>query len=207
AAFAQMLKKRYGGRLDADADTFIDIVVGGAKRMDALISDLLVYSRLSGDASRAGTVALDQICQAALDHLGEVIRTAKAEISVAPLPKVLGESEQLVQVFENLIDNAIKFRRPDGPVHIRIWAEPAAPGEWRISVADNGIGVEASQQDIFEIFRRLHTASQYPGTGVGLAICKRVIRRLGGRIWFDPAPNGGTIFRFTLRAADDEAEA
>lgn len=201
AAFAQMLEKRYGGQLDADADTYIGLMVGGAKRMDALINDLLVYSQLSGDASRAGSVDLAPICATALEHLGKTIRASGTEVSVGPLPVVIGEADQLTQVFENLIDNAVKFRRPDVAPKIRIWAVPERDDKWTVSVADNGIGIETSEQDIFEIFRRLHTSDQYPGTGVGLAICKRIIRRLGGRIWYEPASGGGSIFRFTLHGA------
>lgn len=202
AAFAQLLQRRYGGQLDADADTYIDLMVGGAKRMDALITDLLVYSQLSGDATRAGTVDLAQVCTAALGHLGRTIRASGADITVDPLPQVVGDAAQLTQVFENLIDNALKFRRPDAVPKLRIWAVPEKDGRWTISVADNGIGIETSEQDIFEVFRRLHTADKYPGTGVGLAICKRIIRRLGGRIWFEPASDGGSVFRFTLHDAD-----
>jgi PAS domain S-box-containing protein len=208
AAFAQLLEKRYGGKLGDDADAIIKLMVGGAKRMDALINDLLVYSQMSASTAPAATVALSRACAAAMDHLGRTIRASGAEIVVEHLPRVHGDAEQLTQVFENLLDNAIKFRRPEVAPRIRIWAEQDGDKRWTVSVADNGIGIEASQQDIFEIFRRLHTIDQYPGTGVGLAICKRVIRRLGGRIWFEAAPGGGSIFRFTLNGAEEDgAEA
>jgi PAS domain S-box-containing protein len=206
-AFAQLLAKRYAGQLDADADTYINLLVGGAKRMDALISDLLVYSHIQTDGGKLSPVALDQACRTALGHLQHPILGAGAVVEIAPLPVVMGDEHQLAQLFEHLIDNAVKFRRPDVPPRITVSASPGAEGEWVVAVADNGIGVEASQQDIFEIFRRLHTADQFPGTGVGLAICKRIVRRLGGRIWHEANSGGGSIFRFTLRAAQPSGES
>ena len=165
--------------------------------MSLLISDLLAFSRVNSRGEQFAPVDLSQACAAALENLRESIAESQADIVVGSLPEVTGDSTQLMQVFQNLIGNAIKFRRPDVPLRVEISAERRG-SEWIVSVADNGIGVAETNQDIFEIFRRLHPASAYPGTGVGLAICKRIAQRHRGRIWFDSAPGRGATFRIAL---------
>ncbi len=195
ASFSQLLKRRYHGRLDAEADEFIDLVVGAASRMHALIGDLLTYSRVTGKGSPFAPVQAGDACVLAISNLRESIDEAEATIRVGDLPQVLADEVQLMQLFQNLIGNAIKFRRPGQPPTISVsWADGV------FAVADDGIGIGDTTQDIYEIFRRLNSAETYPGTGVGLAICKRIVQRHGGRLWHEPRPGGGTVFRFTLEA-------
>ncbi|WP_096704650.1 sensor histidine kinase [Magnetospirillum sp. 15-1] len=203
-SFTQLLARRLAGRLDSEADEYMEFIVGAAKRMHELINGLLTFANVSGQGQVMGPVSAAQACRAALDNLHDSIVGSGAEITVGDLPVVVATEVQLMQVFQNLIGNAIKFRRPDRPPRIAVTAEPHQ-GLWLFSVADNGIGVEKSEQDIFQIFRRLHTSDAYPGTGVGLAVCKRIIQGGGGEIWLEPNPTGGSIFRFTVPAPSDEA--
>ncbi|MGE5548529.1 MAG: sensor histidine kinase [Solirubrobacterales bacterium] len=196
-SFAQLLGRRYHGRLDAEADEFIGFVVSSAKRMDDLIRDLLVYSGISVKGSQFKPVAVAQAAEYALLNLRESIEEAGAVVEVGPLPTIEGDEVQITQLLQNLIGNAVKFRREDVKPIVRVSAEPCEGG-WLFTVADNGIGIEPTEQDVFEIFRRLHPQSRYPGTGVGLAICKRIVERHGGRIWYEPNPGGGAAFRFSI---------
>ena len=197
AGFVQLLRKEYGDRLDAKADSYIGYTVDGVKRMQALIHDLLVYARV-GTRSRepvpidAGT-ALGQ----ALDNLHESIQAAGAEITHGQLPTVRADLSQLAQLFQNLLGNALKFRSQAPP---KIHVDACREGDyWRFSVRDNGIGIDAKfQEQIFEVFRRLHTRKQYTGTGIGLAICKKIVDRHGGRIWVESEPGQGATFHFTI---------
>ncbi|CUW38255.1 conserved protein of unknown function(Signal transduction histidine kinase, homodimeric,376-464;ATPase-like, ATP-binding domain,503-614) [Magnetospirillum sp. XM-1] len=198
-AFTQLLARRFADHLDPEADEYVGFIVGAATRMHELINGLLVFANVSGQGQLLAPVSAAQACQAALDNLKDSIMGGNAMIEVGDLPVVLAAEIQLMQVFQNLIGNAIKFRRPGLAPHIRVTAE-LRQAMWEFSVADNGIGVEKSEQDIFQIFRRLHTSDAYPGTGVGLAVCKRIIQGCGGEIWVEPAPEGGSIFRFTLPA-------
>ena len=193
ASFSQLLQRRYAGRLDRDADEFIELIVGAASRMHALIGDLLTYSRITGKGSPFAPVDTTQACRLALGNLRESIEEAGARITVGPLPEAMGDEVQLMQLFQNLIGNAIKFRRPGTPPTITVEAEGGV-----FAVADDGIGIADTTQDIYEVFRRLHPGETYPGTGIGLAICKRIVQRHGGRLWHQPRPGGGTVFRFTL---------
>ncbi|MCR6631282.1 MAG: PAS domain S-box protein [Magnetospirillum sp.] len=195
ASFTQLLQRRYQGRLDADADEFIGLIVGAASRMHALIGDLLTYSRITTKGSPFAPVDTASVCRLALDNLRESIDEAHARITVGPLPCVVGDEVQLMQLFQNLIGNAVKFRRSGSAPRIDVGWD----GE-SFHVADDGIGIADSDQDVFEVFRRLHGAAAYPGTGIGLAICKRIVQRHYGRIWHQPRPGGGTEFRFTLAA-------
>lgn len=199
-AFTQLLARRYAGHLDKEADEYIDFIVGAATRMHELINGLLVLANVSGQGQLLEPVSAARACRAALDNLKDSIAGSGAMVEVGELPEVLAAEIQLMQVFQHLIGNAIKFRRPGQTPQIRVTAE-LRQGLWEFSVADNGIGVEKSEQDIFQIFRRLHTSDAYPGTGVGLAVCKRIIQGFGGEIWVEPAPEGGSIFRFTLPAS------
>ncbi len=196
--YSQLLERRYGGKLDNDATTYIEYTVRAARRMYNLINDLLGYSRLLGDQQPLRPVELETPCRAALEMLQPAITSAGATIFVDPLPTVRGDGPQLALLFEHLIGNAIKFRTPGLPLEIRVEVQ-RGDCEWIVSVSDNGIGIEKSDQDIFELFRRLHAQDAYPGTGVGLAICKRIVERHGGRIWVTSTSGAGATFCFTLK--------
>ncbi len=199
SGYAQLLERRYSEKLDDKADEFIDNIVEGAARMQNLIASLLAYSRLPNQGSDATPFEGGAALNKAMGNLDSAIRETGMEIESEPLPSINGVEEQFVLVFQNLISNAIKFRSDDPP-RVRIHAQRLG-GEWRFSVADNGIGMEPQYAErIFLIFQRLHTRTDYPGEGVGLAICKRVIERHGGKIWVESAPGEGATFHFTLPA-------
>jgi light-regulated signal transduction histidine kinase (bacteriophytochrome) len=200
-SYLQLLERRYKNKLDQDATEFITYAVDGATRMKALINDLLAYSRVKTgeqDFARFDTkAALEQ----AIDNLQISITETKAEITYDSLPNLVGNEAQFVQLFQNLLSNAIKFHGDAAP-KITIKAEQLGY-VWRFSVKDNGIGIEPQYVDrIFIIFQRLHTKDQYPGTGIGLAICKKVVEHHGGRIWAESTPNAGTTFWFTIPSAN-----
>jgi PAS domain S-box-containing protein len=197
ASYAQLLASRYRGRLDADADEFIGYIVDGARRMSGLIQDLLMYSRLirTGPAPRE-RVPADSALDSALLNLQKSIRESHAVITRDPLPVVLGHFVQISQVFQNLIGNAIKYRSEEEP-KIHVSAEIQS-GECVFSVSDNGIGIDpAYHTRIFGLFKRLH-GRNIPGTGIGLATCKKIVEQHGGRIWLESQPGKGSIFRFSL---------
>jgi signal transduction histidine kinase len=199
SGFTGLLKRRYAGKLGADADEFIGYAIGGVNRMQALINDLLSYSRLGREEVSAKSVDMQLVVDQALANLQTAIEERSALVSSGPLPTVLANHGMLVRVFQNLIGNALKFCKAERPV-VRISAERHG-GEWRFSVADNGIGIEAQYRDrIFMIFQRLHQQAEYPGTGIGLAVVKRIVERNGGRIWLESEPGKGTTFFFTLPA-------
>ena len=196
-SFTQLLERRYSHALGPEADEYMTFIVDAAKRMHRLINDLLTYSRLSGTEGGFGPISLADACHQALDNLKSSMEEVAAEVVVGPLPQVVGDELQLMQVFQNLIGNAIKFRRADRAPRVVVEAR-RGDGEWLISVQDNGIGVSTTDQDIFEIFRRLHSHAEYPGTGVGLAVCKSIIQRHQGRIWMESKSGDGSTFFFTL---------
>ncbi|HEY2705007.1 MAG TPA: ATP-binding protein [Candidatus Dormibacteraeota bacterium] len=199
ASYLELLERRHGERLNDEAEEFLGFAVDGARRMQALINDLLLYSRAGGQAALVPTDC-GAVVATVLATLRPSIEDAGARVVVEPLPTVEGDRTQLAQVFQNLIANAIKFRGAQPP-QIVIGAERRGE-EWRFSVRDNGIGIERRHAErIFMVFKRLHPQAEYPGTGIGLAICRRVVDRHGGRIWVEPAPGGGSVFRFTLPAA------
>ncbi|HUA41527.1 MAG TPA: ATP-binding protein [Streptosporangiaceae bacterium] len=205
ASFCQLLQRRYIGQLDARADQYIEFAVDGAKRMQALIDDLLAFSRV-GRGERALTLVscAKALSQARVNLTGEMRRSG-AVIETTELPSVRAEFTLLTSLFQNLISNAIKFRGEQPPA-IRISAT-RRDDEWLFGVADNGIGVEPEFADrVFVIFQRLHDRTQYAGTGIGLAMCRKIVEHLGGRIWLDTAYQDGAKFSFTLpvAAADDE---
>jgi PAS domain S-box-containing protein len=204
ASYVQLLKKRYGGELDADADDFINFAVDGAKRMQALISGLLEYSRVGTHGKPPEPASAEEVLGFALANLRTSIEEAGAEVTHEPLPVVSGDAAQLVELLQNLIGNAIKFRKDDPPkVHLGAKREN---GEWVFTVRDNGIGIDPEYSDrIFEVFQRLHTRTEYPGTGIGLAVCKKIVDRHGGRIWVESSPGRGSAFHFTL-PAESESE-
>jgi PAS domain S-box-containing protein len=198
ASFTQLLAQRYRDKLDADGQEFIQYAVDGAVRMQRLINDLLAFSRV-GRGQPFSPTACEAALNDALSNLKLALDDAGAVITREPLPTVAADSSQLVQLFQNLLSNALKFRsREDPRIHVGARRDGA---EWVFSVRDNGIGLEPRYADrIFVIFQRLHTRDEYPGTGVGLAICKKIVERHGGRIWVDSLPGKGSTFFFSLPA-------
>ncbi|HVN71852.1 MAG TPA: ATP-binding protein [Desulfomonilia bacterium] len=201
SSFTQLLARRYGDKLDQDAKDFINYAVNGANRMQRLIQDLLTYSRVStrgGSPAPTDTgSALDEV----LANLHVSIMESGALVTNDEMPVVTADRSQLVQVFQNLVGNAIKFRSDDPP-RIHISAEKSGD-EWIFSVEDNGIGMEPQYFDrVFALFQRLHAGEKYQGTGIGLALCKRVIQRLGGRIWVESRHGEGSTFYFTLKGVE-----
>jgi PAS domain S-box-containing protein len=197
ASFTQLLAKRYQGKLDQDAQDFIKYAVDGATRMQALISDLLAYSRVDRREKPLKLTSCDAIFEQVLVNLKLAISDSGAVITHDPLPVIMVDAAQLGQLFQNLLSNAIKFRS-EKPTRVHFSSERNGNG-WKISVQDNGIGISPEYRDrVFLIFQRLHTTAEYPGTGMGLAICKKIVERHGGRIWIESPPEGGSIFSFTL---------
>ncbi len=205
ASYTQLLARRYRDRLDDDAQEFIGYAVDGVTRMQSLISDLLAYSRVGSRGDAVEPVELEALLARVLDSsLAAAVEESGATVTAGPLPTVLGDPVQLGQVLQNLVANAIKFRGAEPP-RVHVSAERAG-GEWTVSVRDNGIGISPEYaQRIFVIFQRLHSRAEYAGTGIGLAICKKIVERHGGRIRVEPAPGGGSDFRFTLPAEEDSA--
>ncbi|HEV7815083.1 MAG TPA: ATP-binding protein, partial [Janthinobacterium sp.] len=197
ASYMQLVEKKYRDRLDADAHEFIGFAVDGATRMQALIDDLLTYSRLGSREHPLQPVDCTAVVETALRSLRMALEESGGQIQCGALPVVMGDAAQLTQLFQNLIANAIKFRGVQPP-EIHIHAEPE-DGFWRFAVQDNGIGIAPEYVErIFVMFQRLHSRSRYPGTGIGLAICKKIVERHGGHIWVEPAPRQGATFLFTL---------
>ena len=200
ASYTQLLARRYRGKLDADADEFIAFAVDGATRMQTLIRDLLSYSRLTSKARALEPVDAGVAAGAAIGNLQTSIGEAGADVSVGGLPNVLADTVQLTQLFQNLIGNAIKYceeRRPQ--IHVDAKSNGSA---WVFSVRDNGIGIDPQYfERIFQMFQRLHTREEYSGTGIGLAICRKIVERHGGRIWVESQPGQGSTFLFTLPQA------
>ena len=197
AAYTQLIAERYRGKLDENADKFIGYACEGALRMQTLINDLLAFSRIGRTGVKAGRVNCDAAMAEVLLNLGPAIRDCGATVSYAPLPEVLADSSQMTQVFQNLIGNAIKFRGKEPP-EILVQAEKAGQ-DWLFTVSDNGIGIAPeSAENIFVAFQRLHTRTEYPGNGIGLSICKKIIERNGGKIWVESGMSKGSSFKFTL---------
>jgi len=206
ASFVQLLQRRYAGQLDEKADQYIELAVDGAKRMQQLINDLLAFSRVGRTAQRREEVSCAVLLAQAWANLGPAVRASHATIEVGDLPVVLGEASLLTAVFQNLLSNALKFAGDKAP---RISVSARREGEhWLFSFSDNGIGIPAEYADrIFVIFQRLHDRSAYPGTGIGLAMCRKIIEYHGGRIWLDTTVTSGARFRFTLPAWPEDADA
>jgi PAS domain S-box-containing protein len=201
ASYTQLLARRYRGKLDADADEFIGFAVDGANRMQQLIEDLLNYSRLTTTGKAPTLTRSESACKAAIGNLQESIKDSNAVVHVGTLPTVLADAHQLMALFQNLIGNAIKYRDVRKP-EIHVSARPEGR-EWVFSVRDNGIGIESQYFGrIFQMFQRLHSRRDYPGTGIGLAMCKRIVERHGGRIWLESQPGRGSTFLFTIPQAE-----
>jgi len=200
SSYTQLLARRYKGRLDADADEFIAYAVDGAKRMHVLIQDILEYSRVDAAGDTLLPVAVRDVFRAAVVNLDGAIAESSADVSSGTLPRAIGDQRQLAQLFQNVIGNALKYRGADVP-RVRVTAEK--DGDMlRFAIRDNGIGIAPEYFDrIFRMFQRLHAKSEYGGTGIGLAICKRIVERHGGRMWVASKPGTGSTFFFTLRAA------
>ena len=202
AAYTQLLAEKYRGRLDEDADRYIAYASDGARRMQTLVRDLLSYSRLGACDSLPKVAGSGLALDEALRNLQQAIEESGATIRSGELPDVAACRTQLSQVFQNLIGNAIKFRSASQTLVIEVEAKQMGE-RWQFSVRDNGIGIPPEKaEEVFAIFHRLHTRAEYPGNGIGLAICKRIVESFGGRIWLEPAPRGGTEFKFTLPAVE-----
>jgi PAS domain S-box-containing protein len=200
SAYAQLLSRRYTGKLDADADQFLAFIIQASNRMSSLVEGLLTHARTTTEEQRASSVALDEDLEAALTHLAQAIVESGGSVSHDPMPTVPADRGQMVRLFQNLIGNALKYRRPGHPPEVHITAEQT-DAEWVISVRDNGIGFDPKYAaTIFTPFKRLHGVEDYKGTGVGLAICKRIVEAHGGRIWAESTPGEGSTFHFTLPA-------
>ena len=201
SGYVQLLSRRYKGKLDADADEFISYAIEGVNRMRNLIADLLAYSRVGSSRKEFTPVILDDTLNQVLENLQPVMEGARATVTHDSLPSVLGDDSQMIQLLQNLIENAIKFHGVETPrIHIG-----ARQMEERLLffVRDNGIGIDPQYTErVFVIFQRLHTPDKYSGTGIGLAICRKIVERHGGRIWVDSEPGKGSTFYFTLQPAE-----
>ena len=205
ASYTELLGKRYKGKLDQDADEFIGYAADGATRMQRLIRDLLEYSRVGSERKSFEQTDCEVVFQQVLDNLSASVRERHAEVTHDPLPIVHANPTHLTQVFQNLLGNALKFQR-DAPARIHVGAR-ALPDGWEFSIRDNGVGIPADQLDrIFSIFQRLHGQSEYPGTGIGLAICKRIVEKYGGQIRVESEPGKGSTFHFTLTNPQEVTE-
>lgn len=204
ASYSQLLSRRHQAQLSPEGQEFVQLIGEGAKRAQALVSDLLSLARLDSSAGPLSPVPLQEVLDEARRLLATALQDSQAELSSEALPWVLGDRAQLLQLLQNLIDNAIKFRRPGVPLAVHLSARREADGAWRIDVTDNGIGIEPRfHEQIFTIFQRLHRA-EIPGTGIGLAICKKVVERHGGRIGVESIVGQGSTFFFTIAAAEAE---
>jgi signal transduction histidine kinase len=209
-SYVQLLAQDYEGQLDPDADRFISYAVDGANRMKALIDDLLEYSRVGSRAKPFEPTSCDDVMEQVISDLDEAIKESRGEVTWKSLPTVMADGTQLAQLLRNLVGNGIKFRG-EAPPHVHVSAALASSGaglaeapdsvreEWLFSVRDNGIGIAPKYHErIFRMFERLHHRSEYPGTGIGLAVCDKIVERHGGRIWVESQPGHGSTFYFTI---------
>jgi PAS domain S-box-containing protein len=197
ASFTQILERKYHHQLDPDADEYIEFIVDGAKRMQQLITDLLAYSRIGRQELKLRPININEVLKSVMQDLQAAIAASGAQITYEALPTLLADSMQIAYLWQNLLNNAIKYRG-ELPPQIHITATPKET-EWLFAIGDNGIGIEMEYAErIFAIFQRLHTSDEYPGTGLGLAICQKVVERHGGRIWLESKFGYGSTFYFTL---------
>ncbi len=199
--YLRLLERRTADKLTDDERQFVAYATDGADRMRGLIDDLLTYSRVERDTFAPAAVDLAQVAETTLRGLEAAVADAGADVRVGPLPTVTGDAGQLGQLLQNLVANALKFHRPGVPPTVTI--DAVADGdEWTVTVADDGIGIHPEQLErVFQMFQRLHSRDEYEGTGIGLAVCRRIVERHGGRLWAQERPGGGTQMRFTLAAA------
>jgi two-component system CheB/CheR fusion protein len=197
SSFLQLLQKKYKGQLDDKATQYIHFAVDGAERMKTLILDLLEYSRVGSGKGSFGAVHMDDVMKEVGETFREKIIADRAKVEIGAMPDAYGDKVQLVQLIQNLVGNALKYQSIDPPV-IRIQGNEVPEG-WMYSVEDNGIGIDPMFfEKIFIIFQRLHNKSDFSGTGIGLAICKKIVERHGGRIWVESSPGSGSKFFFTI---------
>lgn len=197
ASYLQLITRRYQGKLDETADEFIAYAVDGADRMRRMINDLLIYSRVGTKGKPFELTDCEDVLNQSIANLEMAIKESGAVVTHDPLPHIMADGAQLVQLFQNLIGNSVKFSKEESS---RVHISAAKKGvEWIFSVQDNGIGIEPQYMErIFQIFQRLHGVGEYPGTGIGLAVCRRIVERHGGRIWVESKPGNGTTFYFTI---------
>jgi PAS domain S-box-containing protein len=204
SSYTQLLAKRYKGRLDSDADEFITFAVDGCNRMQGLIQDLLAYSRAGTNERKLREVPSENALQKALINLRAAIKQSGAVVTHDALPKVTTDETQLTQVFQNLVGNAIKYRRAEEP-RVHVSAARNDCKEWTFSVRDNGLGIDSQYfERIFVLFQRLHGRDEFEGTGIGLAVCKRIVERMGGKIWVESQPEKGSTFYFALPDTEEK---
>ena len=202
ASYMQLVSRRYKGKLDSDADEFIAFAVDGANRMQRLIQDLLAYSRVGTKGRDLVDTSSEEALQQALNNLHGAMEESGALVTHEPLPAVLADDMQLVQLFQNLVGNAIKYQRP-GVLRVHISAAQNDGKKWIFSVQDNGLGIDSQYfERIFGMFQRLHKRDEFSGTGIGLAICKKIVERHGGRISVESQPGHGSTFRFDLAGSE-----
>jgi light-regulated signal transduction histidine kinase (bacteriophytochrome) len=204
SAFLSLIEERYKPLLDDMGREYIGFSVDGARRMQQLIHDLLEYSRVATKGKQLQPIDTNTAVSEALTNLNSAIKESGADVICDVMPNVMGDSTQIMQLLQNLIGNAIKFRSPDRHCRVHLRAGKT-DGMWEFMVKDNGIGIPEDAYDrIFIIFQRLHTGDEYAGTGIGLAVCKKIVERHGGRIWVDSLPGEGTTFHFTLQDAKNQ---
>ena len=202
ASYTELLAENYKGRLDADADEFIAYAVDGANRMRVLIEDLLAYSRAGTNGKALHKVSSDNALKDALTNLRATIQESGAVVTHDLLPVITTDGTQLTQIFQNLVGNAVKYHGVAAPL-VHVSAAKNGGNEWIFSVRDNGLGIDPQYFDrIFVLFQRLHGQAEFKGTGIGLAICKKMLERLGGRIWVESQPEKGSTFHFALPEKD-----
>jgi PAS domain S-box-containing protein len=198
SSFAELLVRLYSGKLDAEGDRYLAYIISASQRMSSLVKDLLDYARAKTEEGRPTSVCLDGDLEAALSHLNQAVEESGGCVTHDPLPVLEVDRGKMVRLFQNLIGNALKYRKADEQVKVHVSAEMRGD-EWVISVQDNGIGFDPVHANaIFAPFKRLHSPGEYSGSGVGLAICRRIVESQGGRIWAESKPGEGATFRFTL---------
>jgi light-regulated signal transduction histidine kinase (bacteriophytochrome) len=205
ASYTQLLSRRYKGKLDSDADEFIAFAVDGASRMQRLIQDLLAYSRVGTKGRDLRTTSSEDALQQALLNLRNAIEDSSALVTHDPLPNVMADEMQLTQLFQNLVGNAIKYQDSGAP-KVHISAARNGGKQWHFAVKDNGLGIDPQYfERIFGMFQRLHKREEFSGTGIGLAICKKIVERHGGNISVESQPGQGSTFRFALAASEKKS--
>lgn len=207
SSYLQLLERRYRGELDDEAREYIDYAVGGSNRMKGLIDDLLMFAQVGASGRPLTPMSLQKAYEEAVDNLGPYLQEEGAKVANGTLPRVMGDHHEIVQLFQNLIQNGVKYQAPGRTPQVHVSAEEA-DHTVTVRVQDNGIGIDPKYHErVFGLFQRLHSRNEYPGTGIGLAVCKKTVERHGGRIWIESDGRTGTAFLFTLPAALATGEA